>query len=49
VMQNSKHIIREMEEAGDDVEKLNALMAEKILLDKARTEIAKYFGSVILE
>jgi hypothetical protein len=49
VMQNSKIIITEMEAAGDDVEKLNALMAEKIMLDKARTEIAKYFGSVILE
>jgi len=49
VMQNSKNIIKEMEEAGDNQEKLAELLSEKILLDKARSEIAKYFGSVVLE
>jgi len=49
VMQNSNNIIKEMEEAGDNQEKLAELLSEKILLDKARSEIAKYFGSVVLE
>ena len=36
------------EQAGMDEEKLEPLLKEKILLDKTKAEIAKYFGSVIL-
>ncbi len=48
VMSISEKLLKEISEIGDDEEKLEALQREKILLDKAKLEIAKYFGSVIL-
>jgi len=39
---------KDIEAAQNDEEKLDALLREKILLDKAKAEIAKYFGSVII-
>jgi hypothetical protein len=41
--------MRDIEDAGNDEAKLEPLMREKIFLDKTKAEIAKYFGSVILE
>jgi DNA primase len=37
---------KDIEAAGDDMEKIEELMKEKILLGKAKMEIAKYFGTV---
>jgi DNA primase len=45
----SKQLMRDIEDAGNDEAKLEPLMREKIFLDKTKAEIAKYFGSVILE
>ncbi len=45
----SKQLMRDIEAAGNDEEKLEPLMREKIYLDKTKSEIAKYFGTVILE
>jgi len=39
---------REMEEYVDQEERVEELMREKILLDQAKAQIAKHFGSVIL-
>jgi DNA primase len=44
----SRLLEKEIAEAGMDEEKLEPLLKEKILLDKTKAEIAKYFGSVIL-
>ena len=44
----SRMLEKEIAEAGMDEEKLEPLLKEKILLDKTKAEIAKYFGSVIL-
>ncbi len=38
---------KELEAAVGDDEKYDALLQEKIMLDKARAEISKYFGTVI--
>ncbi|MFM7309157.1 MAG: hypothetical protein ACKOZY_00980, partial [Flavobacteriales bacterium] len=43
-----RELNREMEENLSDEAKLEQLMREKILLDQAKTQIAKHFGSVIL-
>lgn len=40
-------LMRDIEAAGNDEEKLDPLLKEKILLDKAKAEIARYFGTVI--
>jgi DNA primase len=40
-------LMKDLKEAGDDIEKTDALQKEKILLDKTLAEIAKYFGTVI--
>ncbi len=45
----SKQLMHDIEEAGNDEEKLESLLREKIYLDRTKSEIAKYFGSVILE
>ncbi len=45
----SKQLMRDIEEAGNDEAKLEPLLREKIYLDKTKAEIAKYFGSVIIE
>jgi DNA primase len=49
VQQSAKTIVKEMEAAGDDQQKLEELMAEKILIDRTKLEIARYFGTVIME
>ncbi|MBX7053215.1 MAG: DNA primase [Flavobacteriales bacterium] len=47
-----KHIAGELDkeiaESSDNEEKLEALMKEKMLLNKAKLEIAKYFGTALL-
>ncbi|MFM7813785.1 MAG: DNA primase, partial [Flavobacteriales bacterium] len=43
-----RELNREMEENLSDEAKIEQLMREKILLDQAKTQIAKHFGSVIL-
>ena len=48
VMKMSQEVEREMEQNLENEEMLIALMKEKMALDKAKTEIAKYFGSVIV-
>ena len=48
VMRMSQEVEREMEQNLENEEMLNALMKEKINLDKTKKEIAKYFGSVIV-
>lgn len=48
VMSISRSLEKEIAEAGMDEEKLEPLLKEKMLLDKTKAEIAKYFGSVIL-
>jgi DNA primase len=48
VMKMSQEVEREMELNLENEEMLDALMKEKMALDKAKTEIAKYFGSVIV-
>ncbi len=48
VMSISEKLLKEIAEVIDDEEKLEALQREKILLDKTKLEIARYFGSVIL-
>jgi DNA primase len=40
-------LMKDLKEAGNDLEKVDALQREKILLDKTMAEIAKYFGTVI--
>jgi DNA primase len=40
-------LLKDLKEAGNDVEKTDALQREKILLDRTLAEIAKYFGTVI--
>jgi hypothetical protein len=47
-MKMSQEVEREMELNLENEEMLDALMKEKMALDKAKTEIAKYFGSVIV-
>lgn len=42
----SRALDKDIEEAKDDVEKIDALQREKILLNKAKLEIALYFGTV---
>jgi DNA primase len=48
VMKMSQEVEREMEQNLNNEEMLDALMKEKIALDIAKREIAKYFGSVIV-
>jgi len=48
VMKMSQEVEREMEQNLDNEEMLDALMKEKINLDKTKKEIARYFGSVIV-
>jgi len=48
VMRMSQEVEREMEQNLENEEMLNALMKEKMNLDKTKKEIAKYFGSVIV-
>jgi DNA primase len=48
VMKMSQEVERDMELNLENEEMLDALMKEKMALDKAKTEIAKYFGSVIV-
>lgn len=48
VMQISERLQHDIKEHQHDQEKLDALLQEKILLDRTKREIAKYFGSVIL-
>jgi DNA primase len=40
-------LLKDLKDAGNDIEKTDALQREKILLDKTLAEIAKYFGTVI--
>lgn len=48
VQKISTLLTHDIEEAGNDEEKLDALLAEKAALDKVKADIAKYFGTVIL-
>ena len=48
VMKMSQEVEREMELNLENEEMLDALMKEKMNLDKTKQEIAKYFGSVIV-
>lgn len=47
VRQLSVHILKDISEATHD-EKVDQLLAEKKLLDTAKLEIAKYFGTVVI-
>jgi len=38
---------KELEQSVDDEAKYDSLLQEKIMLDRARAEISKYFGTVI--
>lgn len=40
-------LMKDMKEAGNDLEKVDALQKEKILLDRTVAEIARYFGTVV--
>ena len=40
-------LTKELEAAVNDHDKYDALLQEKMMLDKARTEISRYFGTVI--
>ena len=40
-------LTQELEAAVNDHDKYDALLQEKIMLDKARAEISRYFGTVI--
>lgn len=44
----SNMLNKDIETHQSDLEKLDALLQEKILLDKAKVEIAKYFGTVYI-
>jgi DNA primase len=48
VMQLSERLQHDIKEHQHDQEKLDHLLKEKIVLDRTKREIAKYFGSVIL-
>jgi DNA primase len=48
VQQISRLLEKDIEENQNDEEKIDALLKEKMLLDKAKAEIAKYFGSAII-
>lgn len=48
VRQLSVHILKDIHEATHDDEKVDQLLAEKKLLDTAKLEIAKYFGTVVI-
>jgi len=40
---------KEMESSVSDEEKYDELLREKIMLDRARADISKYFGTVITQ